>query len=96
MTGAETPWYRTCQDGGRMQHRRVTLIVLAIVCGIVLGVVRPGRAEIGDLAADRAIGQDDFTSAAALPIGPATFAVPKGVAIDRSVTPNRAYVSDSV
>jgi len=57
---------------------------------------RPAQAEIGDSIADGVIGQSRFTDSVALPIGPNGFGVPKGVAIDRSVTPNRVYVADSV
>lgn len=61
----------------------------------VAGPAVPVGAEIGDLAADSALGQSGFTDRQALPIDAATFALPKGVAVDRSVTPNRLYVSDS-
>lgn len=66
------------------------------VSALALVVVGLAQAEIGDLAADRALGQADLDSAVALSIGPGTFAAPKGIAIDRSVVPNRVYVSDSI
>jgi sugar lactone lactonase YvrE len=53
------------------------------------------KAEIGDRVADAVLGAANFTDAITLPLGPASFAVPRGIAIDRSVTPNRVYVADS-
>ncbi len=57
-------------------------------------VSRRASAEIADAVADGVLGHSDFETAPGLGIGPATFAMPRGVAIDRSVTPNRAFVSD--
>jgi len=77
-----------------MSHKPSALLLL-LAAAIVATALTPAAAEIGDLAADWAAGQTSFTDAVAAAIGPATFADPKGVAIDRSVTPNRVYVSDS-
>lgn len=54
------------------------------------------RAEIGDLLADVALGSSSPADVGTVPLGPSSFAIPKGVAVDRSVIPNRVYVSDSV
>lgn len=57
----------------------------------------PAHAIMGDLEADVAFGQaDDVERSVGHPLGAASFAEPRGIAIDRSVTPNRVYVSDSV
>ena len=58
--------------------------------------VPPAEAEIGDLDADRVRGQSRLSDATALPIDATSFANPQGVAIDRTASPNRVYVSDSV
>jgi sugar lactone lactonase YvrE len=57
--------------------------------------VSRAQGEIGDLVADAVLGESSFTDSVGLPIGPSTFAFPRGIAIDRSVTPNRVYVADS-
>jgi sugar lactone lactonase YvrE len=69
--------------------------VLIFVC-VVLPPRGPVAAMIGDLVADHVIGESSFTDSLSLPIGASSFALPRGVAIDRSVTPNRVYVSDSM
>ncbi len=73
---------------------------LATVGGIALAaclvVPKPVWGDVGDLVADAVMGQSRLTDAVAVPIGPASFGTPRGIAIDRSVTPNRVYVSDSV
>lgn len=73
---------------------RWTAGALVALCSTLL--THPASAEIGDLVADGVIGQSTFDDSVALPIGPQAFGTPKGIAIDRSVTPNRVYVSDSV
>lgn len=68
-----------------------------LIAIIWLGVLPAmASAEIGDGLADVALGQSSLTDAVASPIGAASFAKPRGMAIDTSVHPNRAYVSDSV
>jgi len=71
--------------------RRVFL-VLQLLALLAAGAA---RAEMGDLTFDRAFGQADLFHSIGLPIGAATFAEPRGVAIDRSVSPNRVFVADS-
>ncbi len=75
---------------------RPAAVVSALVSCAIIGAL-PGRAaaEIGDAAADTVIGQSALTDAIALPLSASSFARPRGVAIDRSVTPNRVFVSDS-
>ncbi len=82
--------------GGKAFDMRIARALSALAVAAVIASPCPLRAEIADLVADAVFGQSGFTDPVALPIGPAAFAVPKGVAIDRSVTPNRVYVSDSV
>ena len=60
-----------------------------------LVVANLAHAEWADFAADAVIGQSSFDSATGLALSAATFATPKGIAIDRSTSPNRAYVADS-
>jgi sugar lactone lactonase YvrE len=67
----------------------------ALLYGSVICAGGPALAEMGDLVADSAYGQSDLFHSIGLPIGTATFAEPRGVAIDRNTTPNRAYVSDA-
>jgi sugar lactone lactonase YvrE len=75
--------------------RRIRVRV-ALLCGMSLVVPHgPAAAEVGDLVADKVFGEATFTDSVAVAIGPSTFALPRGIAIDRSVTPNRVYVSDS-
>ena len=64
---------------------------------VALGFAFAGtlRAEIDDLAADGVIGESSLFDSAGLAFGPATFAKSHGIALDRSVTPNRVYVSDT-
>jgi sugar lactone lactonase YvrE len=71
-------------------------VVLVIALVVFSGVRCPLHAEIGDLVADQAVGQSSVTDATALPIGPGGFGRPVGLAIDRSVTPNRVYVTDGM
>ncbi len=71
-------------------------ILTALVFTPTAFFAHPVSAEIGDLIADGVIGQSRFTDSVALPIGPNGFGAPRGVAIDRSVRPNRVYVADSV
>ncbi len=70
-------------------------VALVVNLAFVAATVHSTRADIGDLVADRVLGEGAFTDSVALSIGPSTFAEPRGVAIDRSVTPNRVYVADS-
>jgi len=74
--------------------QRIGAALAAIVA--LLPPVSGARAEIGDLAADRVQGQSSLSDGVALAISATSFAKPQGVAIDRSVSPNRVYVSDSV
>jgi sugar lactone lactonase YvrE len=76
-------------------RRRVRILAALTVTSMALLTDR-ATAEIGDLIADGVVGQSTFTDSVALPIGSSGFGNPGGVAIDRSVTPNRVYVSDSV
>ncbi|MFQ5351721.1 MAG: NHL repeat-containing protein, partial [Candidatus Binatia bacterium] len=76
-------------------YRSRRLLAAVVVWGLVVSGTGLATAEMGDLVADRVFGQSDLFQSVGLPIGAATFAEPRGVAIDRSVTPNRAYVSDS-
>ncbi|MGH7894715.1 MAG: NHL repeat-containing protein, partial [Candidatus Binatia bacterium] len=55
----------------------------------------PLYAEIGDLVADGVVGHSSLSDVGGLQFGPATFAKPRGLAIDRGVVPNRVYVSDT-
>lgn len=89
--GASTP-------GGLRPYatsRKPSALVRLVTAAVITGALTPAAAEIGDLGADWVGGQTSFSDSVAAAIGPATFADPKGVAIDRSVTPNRVYVSDS-
>ncbi|MBI3767765.1 MAG: NHL repeat-containing protein [Deltaproteobacteria bacterium] len=79
-----------------LASRSHACILAGLVVASLASVATIAPAEIGDLLADGVIGQSTFTDATALPIGPTGFGTPKGVAIDRSVQPNRVYVSDSV
>jgi DNA-binding beta-propeller fold protein YncE len=72
-----------------------TVRILPLAVLMLAVTTRPSGAEIADAVADRVLGNTDFATAPGLGIGPATFAMPHGVAIDRSVTPNRAFVSDA-
>ena len=74
---------------------RSRIVASALLASVLLVMPRHGAAEVGDLVADAVIGQSTFDDAVAAAIGPNTFGVPKGIAIDRSVTPNRVYVSDA-
>jgi sugar lactone lactonase YvrE len=69
---------------------RFTVRIFAATLLLAVGV----QAEIGDHVADGVTGQSSFTDSVALTLGPATFAKPVALAIDRSVTPNRVYVAD--
>ena len=72
---------------------RIGLIGLWAALGVTFPVTL--RAEIGDLAADEVIGESSLFDSAGLAFGPGTFAKPHGIAVDRSVTPNHVYVSDT-
>ncbi len=69
---------------------------MSVFPGRTMLVAGGARGEIGDLAGDVAIGQSGLDDAVGLPIGPSSFARPSGIAVDRSVSPNRVYVSDNV
>ena len=83
----------------RSRARRFThalLLACVLVTWVVWGPgVSPARADIGDLEADALVGHISFSDSIPHVVGPATFSNPKGVAIDRSTTPNRLYVADS-
>ena len=68
---------------------------LVLALAVVAATVSRAHGAIGDLVADAVLGEASFTDSVALPVGPSTFAYPRGIAIDRSVTPNRVYVADS-
>ncbi len=80
--------------GHPVLQRPVALWLLGVA---VFVAVHPNDApaDIGDVDADSVLGQGSFSDSVALPIGRSTFAYPRGIAIDRSVTPNRVYVADS-
>ena len=72
--------------------RQLACGAFAAVLGLSGG---PGvSADTGDFDADQVLGQSSFERADSPALGPANFALPTGVAIDRSVTPNRIYVTD--
>ncbi len=81
-----------------MKHAAFRQPVPGVVLALVLMGTTVGRArgDIGDVVADGVLGESSFTDSVALPIGQSTFAYPRSIAIDRSVTPNRVYVSDSL
>ncbi len=80
-----------------MKHAVVQQSTLGVALALVLMGTTAGPAvgDIGDLLADAVLGESGFTDSVALPIGPSTFSYPRGIAIDRSVAPNRVYVADS-
>jgi sugar lactone lactonase YvrE len=80
-----------------MKHALLQRPAVGWVLGLALvgATVSRAQGEIGDLVADAVLGEANFTDSVALPIGQPTFAYPRGIAIDRSVTPNRVYVADS-
>ena len=74
--------------------RRGAASRLALAVALLLLATAPTRAEIGDFAADGLLGQSGWSDTAARDLGPSGFSNPKGVAIDRSTTPARVFVSD--
>ncbi len=87
----EWPWARA-ESAGCGGARGLACAVLAIA--LDLASVPGVGADTGDLEADQVLGQSGFEQADSPALGAGTFALPNGVAIDRSVTPNRLYVMD--
>jgi sugar lactone lactonase YvrE len=71
-------------------------VCLTITLVTLIAAADDARAKIGDSIADSVLGQAAFDDEVQHALGAATFAQPSGIAVDRSVTPNRIYVADSV
>jgi hypothetical protein len=89
------------KDNLDRQFRRVRRNAHWLAPLIAFGVLLPllAIAASGDTVADRVLGQSSFTTDAANMGGSVTaegLADPESVAIDKSVTPNRLYVADTI
>src|SRR5438552_1583024 len=82
-----------------IRHWPQSLGVASVVCFAALAVTTPiVNAASGDAAADRVLGQSNFTSKTnPCDVGgfsAKTLCGTKGIAVDSSVTPNRLYLTD--
>jgi hypothetical protein len=76
---------------GRQVPLHIALIAL-VICGARTTSL---WAAAGDVVADRVLGQPDGAHAACNTIDPEAINQPNAVAIDKSVSPNRLYVTDT-
>jgi sugar lactone lactonase YvrE len=72
---------------------RPELMIAMLIIGAALAT--PSIAMLGDTVADRVLGQLDFVHNGLNLIDATGMSTPQGVAIDRSVKPNRLYLSDN-
>jgi len=75
----------------RLRHF-VVVPLIVVVCAFFFVAALP--AATGDTIADRVIGQPSFSGSSINAADARSLSVPNGVAIDRSVTPNRLYIAD--
>ncbi len=75
-------------------HRWFSFVQLSVLLAVAAAVV-PARQAAADTTADRVLGQLAFPYNGANLVDARGVSVPRGVAIDRSVVPNRLYVADT-
>jgi sugar lactone lactonase YvrE len=91
MANLKILWNR-CSSVARAFARPELMIALLII-GAALAT--PSIAMLGDTVADRVLGQLDFVHKGLNLIDATGMSTPQAVAIDRSVFPNRLYLSDN-
>lgn len=73
----------------------IVFVILLFVAGSALPAAASGPGSAGDTVADVVLGQGNFTSNAANTADPSSMSGSEGLVVDKTVTPNRLYVSDT-